>query len=163
MAYGDDVLSANAFRKTLGKVVTATLSDRNVEAYAVIDNLLKLAPGWDGYNGHAPTPEAVAQAKSFIATMPTDMRGPEIEPSGDGEINLVWRSAAAYLEIGFCGDQQFSFFGKTKSVPEERIFGDVPLSANRLPLALHWLMKQFADGLPVRETITEPVSLAWAS
>ena len=163
MAYDDEISSVDTLARMLARVVAVTLSERNVEAFASVDRLAGLAPGWDGYDGHAPTPEAIAQAKSFIATMPTDVRSPEVEPSGDGEINLVWRSDAAYLEVGFCGDQQFSFFGKTKTAPEERLFGDVPLSANRLPLGLHWLMKQFADGMPVRGSIAEPAPLAWAS
>lgn len=149
--------------EALSRVAAITSSERNFRAYAQLDALLKLPPGWDGYLGHAPTEEAVSQAKAFIANLPSALAMPVIEPSGDGEINLVWRSEAAYLEIGFCGDNHCSFFGKTKTQPEKREFGDIPISANRLPLSFQWLLNHFPDVVPVRKGIAERESFAWAS
>ncbi|MDR7231773.1 hypothetical protein J2X45_002873 [Caulobacter sp. BE264] len=149
--------------EVLIRVAAATSFERNFQAYDQLDSLLKLRPGWDGYSGHAPSEEAVHQAKAFLANLPIDLAMPAIEPSGDGEINFVWRSDAAYLEIGFCGDHHFSFFGKTKTLPEKREFGDIPVTANRLPLSLQWLLNHFPDVVPVRKNIAERESFAWAS
>lgn len=70
--------------EVLVRLAAATSSDRNFQAYAKLEALLKLEPGWDGYSGHAPSEEAVHQAKAFIANLPSDIAMPAIEPSGDG-------------------------------------------------------------------------------
>lgn len=96
----------------------------------VIDGLaalLSLAPNWNDYGGVVPSVAAVSDARQFYHLLPADAATPAVEPSGDGEVNLVWRTAESYLEVGFYGDGVMSYYGKIRG---EELLGDLePLPA----------------------------------
>lgn len=82
-----------------------------------IEGLGALRANWDGYGGTAPTKAARLDARRVVAMLPNNKPAPSVEPSGDGEISLVWRSPISHLEIGVYGDGLASIFGEGGGKP----------------------------------------------
>lgn len=120
------------------------------EPIAAIAALGALHPNWDGHQGVAPTERAREQAAAFILHIPSSTPNPEIEASGDGEINLVWRRTdGGYLEVGFYGGETFSYYGRP-SEDDAPSLDDVPIAENRLPSGLRSLLDLLGYDVRVR-------------
>ncbi len=62
--------------------------------------LAKLRPNWDGRNSASISPETLAFVLTLLAqTMPPIARAPGMIPLGDGDVQLVWQSDNAELEV----------------------------------------------------------------
>jgi len=73
---------------------------------------LNLSPGWDGYDGQAPSAGAVFEAQAFLKALPSSVRLAKPMIAGDGEVGLYWDEPGLYLEIGFRGDGRLSWYGE---------------------------------------------------
>lgn len=76
---------------------------------SAIQSLAGLRLNWDGRGGLAPSESTIQEAIAFLDEMPPWASMPSVEPSGDGEINLVWKSGARYVEVGFDGVGEASY------------------------------------------------------
>lgn len=110
---------------------------------AQLDALLALPNNWNGHDGRAPSAAAVAQAKEFYGLLSSDGPVPAVEPSGDGEINLVWRGPNQYLELGLYGDGALSYYGKIEGA---EILGDLIAVPAVLPKELRIALATMGDG-----------------
>lgn len=87
------------------------------ERALLIDGLRQyeqLANGWDGgIDDIAPSRAAIDEAIQFVENLPPFIALPEPMVSSDGEVGLFWHSGGLYLDIGFRGCGECSYFGKT--------------------------------------------------
>lgn len=70
-----------------------------------LEELRKLHPNWDGYDGMPPSEEALNAAKNFMDSL-------FIVPAPDGSVQLEWHAEGIDLEICFNVDgltKDFSF------------------------------------------------------
>jgi hypothetical protein len=88
---------------------------------AVVGSLLKETiagyaarqPNWDGMDGIAPRPDAIADALAFIDGLPIRCPMPdEVFAPGDGEVMFQWRRSRIFIEVGFFGDDMISWFAR---------------------------------------------------
>lgn len=112
-----------------------------------IQALAALGDNWDGHGGVAPSTLTIAEATAFIRRLPEGVAVPAVEPSTDGEINLVWRSRVTYLEVGFDGDGIASYLAKSLD-SGRREFADFPASDMPKTLTKH-VPRVASAGLPV--------------
>ncbi len=124
-------------------VFVRSVADQDDPVFAQLDELLSLPDNWNGYDGRAPSADAVAQAKEFYGLLSSDGPTPAIEPSGDGEINLVWRGPNRYLELGLYGDGALSYYGK---IDGAEILGDLATVPAILPKELRIALATMGDG-----------------
>lgn len=110
---------------------------------AQLEQTLDLPIGWDGHGGIAPTESAVSQLKGLYGLVPASLTVPSVEPSGDGEISLVWRGEHRYFEIGTYGDHAFSYYGK---LSEKEFMGEITGSPSSLPKELRLILDAFRYG-----------------
>lgn len=76
----------------------------------VIKSYEYLELGWDGYSGEAPSKSSINDAIIFIENNLNDsMILPQSMCSGD-EVAIFWENEINYLEIGFAGDNKYSYF-----------------------------------------------------
>lgn len=69
--------------------------------------------GWDGASTDMiPSREAINEAIMFVEGLPPFIALPAPMVSNDGEVGLFWHDDALYLDVGFRGLGQCSFFGK---------------------------------------------------
>src|SRR5262245_112834 len=62
-------------------------------------------PDWDGMNGTAPSPDAIADALAFVDQLPEQAPVPDnVYAPGDGEVMFQWLRPEAFIEVGFYGD-----------------------------------------------------------
>lgn len=113
------------------------------ETERALDQLLSLPDNWNGHGGVPPSAAAVDQAKMFYRLLSTDMATPAIEPSGDGEVNFVWRAPGKYLEVGFSGDGLMSYYGKLGG---DEILDDIDPMPATLPKELRIALVAITDG-----------------
>jgi hypothetical protein len=87
-----------------------------VERKAVIAELLSfrdLEEGWDGPDSVAPNPGAVNDAISFFdRPLPVGVPLPEAVANADGEVGLYWGGPGVYIDIGFRGVGEISYYGR---------------------------------------------------
>ena len=68
---------------------------------------------WDGMEGTAPKPDAIADALAFIDQLPSDLSLPDtVYAPGDGEVMFQWQRPETLIEIGFYGDDTVSWFAR---------------------------------------------------
>lgn len=103
----------------------ATTASHNLRS--ALNKLPLLPKNWDGHGGVAPAIGAIEEAQLFASRLAPAAFEPAIEPSGDGEINFVWRSHDLYVEVGFDGDGEASYLIKSKD--GATTFGEFPASA----------------------------------
>lgn len=83
-------------------------------------DLKDLPQNWDGYDGIPAGQETIDDAKKFLSKLPNDLPQPRIGYSGDGEISLLWDYGYTFLDVGFVGDESYSYYG----LGSYEIFGD---------------------------------------
>ena len=90
------------------------------ERALLIDDLRQyemLEPGWDGgANDVAPSRDAINEAIQFVENIPPFIVLPEAMVSNDGEVGLFWNNDDFYLDVGFRGCGECSFFGKSGQI-----------------------------------------------
>lgn len=94
---------------------------------------------WDGYEGVPPKNETINDTINFLKHLPGNTKLPYAGLSGDGEINLFWDEDNIYIDIGFIGDNKFSYYARNKSGKE--ISGDDISISGTLPDELIRLIK----------------------
>jgi hypothetical protein len=68
---------------------------------------------WDGMEGIAPKPYAIADALTFIDKLPSDAPLPDkVYAPGDGEVMFQWLRPGTLIEVGFYGDDTISWFAR---------------------------------------------------
>ncbi len=70
---------------------------------------------WDGAGAIPPTSQAINEAEIFLRTLLVrDVTPPHISLAADGEINFLWKLNDIRFDLGFYGDQTYSYYGKDK-------------------------------------------------
>lgn len=70
---------------------------------------------WDGVGGIPPTSQAINEAEQFLrALLGRNIMLPHISLAADGEINFLWKLNDIRFDLGFYGDQTYSYYGKDK-------------------------------------------------
>jgi hypothetical protein len=73
----------------------------------------RLEAGWDGADDDiAPSRVAIDEAIHFVETLPPFVDLPEPMVASDGQVGFFWHDANLYLDIGFRGRGECTFFGK---------------------------------------------------
>lgn len=76
------------------------------------------APNWDGMDGIAPRPDAIADALAFIDDLPDDVSIPlRVYAPGDGEVMFQWLEPRTFIEVGFYGDDTISWYTRVPGKP----------------------------------------------
>jgi hypothetical protein len=126
-AYANGVRTAPADRAESIRTIKHTIAD-----YAA------RAPDWDGMDGIAPRPDAVADALAFIDDLPDDISiPPKVYAPGDGEVMFQWLKPGTLIEVGFYGDDTISWY--TRIPGRSDLYGDdefVRRLGRRLPQPL---------------------------
>jgi hypothetical protein len=138
---GPDPLSTkNNFRETTTPIFIeskATLNelyrDRvDNKAFKRIRELGLYSENWDGTGAIPPTGQAINDAESFLRVLlGREVTIPHISLAADGEINFLWNLKEIRLDLGFYGDQTYSYYGKGKDGKE--YLEDEVAIANSLP------------------------------
>ena len=81
----------------------------------IVNRILEIGnykPDWDNSGGKPAQPEAIDDAISFARGLPKDIHYPLVYLDSDGEVGFLWTLKNFKLDLGFCGDGTFSYFGK---------------------------------------------------
>ncbi len=93
---------------------------------------------WDGMEGTAPKPDAIADALTFIDSFPPECVLPDkVYAPGDGEVMFQWLRPATLVEIGFYGDDTISWYARVPGRTD--VHGDDPFDRHldgQLPQSL---------------------------
>lgn len=96
----------------------------------------QLENGWDGADDDiAPSRVAIDEAIHFVENLPPFVELPEPMVSSDGQVGFFWHNANIYLDIGFRGQGECTFFGKfgdLKIKGKEAVNGSEPVPASVL-------------------------------
>jgi len=70
-----------------------------------------------------PKESAFEDAKNFVRTLPlTQIVNPSIHVAADGEVTFEWKQENFQIDLGFYGDNTFSYYARKKG--QEPLFGD---------------------------------------
>lgn len=86
---------------------------------------------WDSYEGKPASEKTIQDAINFIKKLPGSIKLPFTGLSGDGEINLFWDAEGIFIDIGFIGDNKFSYYAKDANGKEYS--GNYILISSTLP------------------------------
>ncbi len=78
----------------------------------LINSYKNYPANWDGYDGIPPLSETVNNTLEFIEKLPFNAKEPRPGVSGDGEISLFWESDDIFVDIGFLGDEKYTFYAR---------------------------------------------------
>ena len=68
-----------------------------------------------------PGKQAFADARAFIGQLPTcPIRLPDIGVADDGEVNFLWDGDGVYIDLGFYGTGDYSYFASDEDGQEFR-------------------------------------------
>jgi|SRR5271156_2215670 len=82
-----------------------------------------------------PSEKAFQDAKDFILTLPlAQIVKPAIHVASDGEVNFHWAGPDFQIDLGFYGDERFSFYGAKEG--HDPILGDDVSVKDGIPKAL---------------------------
>lgn len=95
---------------------------------------------WDGYKGVSPSIQAQNNVQTFLDELPNNFVKPRIGVSGDGEVGLFWEQDQIYIDIGFMGDDKYSFYARDADGAE--YFGDDILVSSSIDPKLLRLISQ---------------------
>jgi hypothetical protein len=85
----------------------------------------------------APKETAFQDAKRFVLSLPLmQIVRPSINVAGDGEVNFEWKGQDFQIDLGFYGNQTFSYYA-TKN-------GQKPLFGDDIPIK-HGIPKELVD------------------
>lgn len=89
---------------------------QQIRAYASFED------NWDGYGGSRPDRAAIVAAERFLMKLPAGASLPRTGLSGDGEIGLFWDYGEGFIDVGFVGDGEYSYYARSSLGAE--LFGD---------------------------------------
>ncbi len=91
---------------------------------------------WNGPGTFAPTHAAVEDAESFVRHLFSlgSIMPPHISASGDGEIDFYWKQNGFTLDLGFVGDDTYSYYAHLPNGQE--IIEDEAALGEHLPQAI---------------------------
>ena len=91
---------------------------------------------WNGLGTSAPTHAAVEEAESFVRYLFSlgSIMPPYISASGDGEIDFYWKQNGFTLDLGFVGDDTYSYYAHLPNGQE--IIEDEAALGEHLPQAI---------------------------
>ena len=72
----------------------------------------ELPQGWDGYDGVPASDRAVDDALRALTARPSDIPLPFPQLAPDAEVGLYWRDDSVYVELGFYGGGEFSYYAR---------------------------------------------------
>lgn len=98
-----------------------------------LNDYANLEPDWDGYEGIAPPPAAIAAAVRFLRLLDHDVPLPFPQVSGDGSIGIYWEGTDFLIDVGFRGLGQISYFAR---LGDRRWKGDDPFRGSDIPKRL---------------------------
>ena len=115
-----------------GEKVTSSavnaVSDRatvKAELKELIASYAARQPDWDGMDGIAPRPDAIADALTFVDQLPSSIAIPDdVFAPGDGEVMFQWQRSRIFIEVGFYGDDTISWFARLPGKSD--CYGDDP-------------------------------------
>jgi hypothetical protein len=95
-----------------------TLSSQKIDRAKAVGLLKQSIAGyagrifdWDGMEGTAPRPDAIADALTFVDHFPPESVLPDkVYAPGDGEVMFQWLRPGTLVEIGFYGDETISWY-----------------------------------------------------
>lgn len=67
---------------------------------------------WDGYDGIAANDNAIENTILFLKKLPYNIIKPRPGLSGDGEIGLFWDKSDFFIDVGFLGENKYSYYAK---------------------------------------------------
>lgn len=82
------------------------------EVVGKLTSFMELKDGWDGYDGRAPSIDAIQDAISFAEKLNINMKMPKPMLSSDGEVGLFWEKDQNYIDVGFYGEKIYSFYAQ---------------------------------------------------
>jgi hypothetical protein len=86
-------------------------------------------------NTIAPKEMAFQDARGFILSLPLmQIVRPSINIAGDGEVNFEWKGPDYHIDLGFYGDQTFSYYATKNG--QKPLFGDEIPIKNGIPKEL---------------------------
>lgn len=96
-----------------------------------LENAKNLEDGWEGSGTLAPSIGAIIVADSFLQSLDSRVRPPEISIGTDGEVNIFWRSAQLFVDLSFYnadGGKLYARVGKKKlrNLPPIKSMDQVP-------------------------------------
>jgi hypothetical protein len=102
----------------------------------------QLQPGWDGYDGVAPSLSSVIGAINFLTLVnqeAIDLPKPML--SGDGEIGFYWDQGSVFIDVSFDGGSVLSYYAEGPNVgstgEDDVVFGtEIPKGLLRTLLML---------------------------
>jgi hypothetical protein len=102
----------------------------------------------------APSAETLRATKAlyYLARAVTE---PEVHHAPDGEVSLVWRKGARYLELGVDADGAVSYYGRASG--RAPLLGDLDAVPDSLPESLVAFLGGFGHGVRVRRDSAERV------
>ena len=69
-----------------------------------LENLRKLGPNWDSYDGSPIEPICISAAIAFVQNLASHVPAPSVVPSTHGHVNLEWHTEGLELEIEFVSE-----------------------------------------------------------
>ena len=99
--------------------VDTELSPQILRVLSRLNQLRSTPPEERGPQVEWPTEQAFVDARSFAVQMPSPLRAlPHVSLADDGEVNFAWTKEDLYLDLGFYGDDTFSFYGRNSGGQE---------------------------------------------
>lgn len=78
-------------------------------------------------NSIAPKASAFEDARAFVLTLPLmQIDRPSIHVAADGEVNFEWKGPDFHIDLGFYGDDLFSYYA-TKQGCQPLLGDDIPV------------------------------------
>lgn len=59
-----------------------------------------------------PSSAAVSEALRFLAALPAGAPSPSVGWADDGEVGFLWRRDCVFIDVGFCGDGNISYYAR---------------------------------------------------
>ena len=92
--------TTNVFRLRTGRPLTALVQDWKPTVEARLQELVRLARGWDGYQGQPVSfGNAVFAFRMLESTCSEDTPVPEIVPGSSGDLQLEWHLSGGEIEL----------------------------------------------------------------
>ena len=116
-------ISIESKQETVESVSGDRVLDINRQDLALLAKIREKAlypDNWDGNGAIAVDKKTINDAESFIRDLLRDriIYSPIISLAADGEINFLWVLEDFRFDLGFYGDQTFSYYGKASSGQE---------------------------------------------
>jgi len=116
-----DILSKQEFVESVSDNRTLDTNRQDLALLAKIREKALYPDNWDGNDAKAVDKKTINDAENFIRRLLGQayiIHSPIISLAADGEINFLWVLEDFRFDLGFYGDQTFSYYGKASSGQE---------------------------------------------